>query len=315
MFGKTNYLRALAAGFAMGHIPINSNIVAYVRSAGQRSTDSDTVKAKFYTTLAAALALTTANAGDVVVVLPGHDEVVGTTQLANLKAGTYVVGVGNPDAADAPRFTWAGASSNWALNKADCFFANLRLYADADNVTKAVTVTAAGASFINCRFDTGNAAAKDMAILFSLEAGANQFSMVDCRSIGLAGVSQVLNQSAAISELLVTGNHLVGVTSGAAVGVIAIAGTSAALCTDMLITKNVIEQRTGSGTAALTFTDIAHTGYCCDNRFATVVDGTPPAGCGITLAGTSAILVHFSENYGSDGKLGSSGILVPAVTS
>lgn len=314
-YGKVNYLRQLAARMSLGDVPLGSEVVGYVRSSGTRTTDSDEIKDNFYTSVASAFAACTASRNQVIFVLPGHDEAVGTTLLDNLVAGVYVVGVGDPQASDAPQFTWGATGSNWALDVANVKFFNLKLKADANDVTKAITVTAAGCAFVNCRIEVGVASSKDFAICFSIEAGGDRFSLIDCTATGATGTSQVLNQSGVVDELTIVGCDFYGVTAAAGTGVVAIAGATTNTATNLLVAENLFRQDTASGTAALTFTDIAHTGFVLDNRFGTVVDGTPPAGCGITLAGTTNILVHFAENYGSDGKKGSSGILCPAVTS
>jgi hypothetical protein len=68
-----------------------------------------------------------------------------------------------------------------------------------------------------------------------------------------------------------------------------------------------------AGTAAISFTDVAATGFCTGNFVGTLHNSTPGAE-GILLAGTSNILVHFFNNYNSDGLKGTSGALAPVVT-
>lgn len=318
MYGKANYLRQLACRMSMGDIPIGSNIVAYVRSTGQRSTDSAEITSKFHTSLATALAATTSGAYDVVVVLPGHSEAVGTTLMDNLLPGTYVIGVGNPDASDAPKFTWAVNSSNWLVDVANVTFANLRMYADADGISSAITVKAAGVSFVNCRFDIGNASDKDMtiAITSGATAAADKLALVDCKFLATAGAAVALSTAVAASELMITGCTFRCASAAADAGIVVI-GTAAQ--TNILIANNVFEATYAASEAALQFSNHAHTGLVCDNRFGVQVDASADqTKLGIVTGGTNN-LVRFCENYGSDDGNGAagqvSGLICPAVTS
>lgn len=287
------------------------NVVAYVRNSGAQTTDSSEISSKLYRTLKTAWAAVV-RAGDVIVLLPGHSESVGTDSFTGSVAGTIVTGLGSPDQDDAPTLLFSGATSNMAVAVKNITLANCRLIADADNVTEAITVTAAGFKLIDCYVDMGVGATADAASFLNLSTGANDALILSNFMRATAGgLATMIKGATVVDNTRIVGNRIIGTSSSTTVAAIHI---SAAM-TNLLIAHNCIDNQVAAGTAAMSFADVASTGLVFDNRVGAIANNASPAAKGILLAGTTTILVHFFENYFSDGALGTSGILAPVVTS
>lgn len=300
----SEFARLAAAGLLPGH-----NVVAYVRSTGQQAADSSVITSKFYNTIATAKNAVV-RSGDVIVCLPGHSESVGTTLFSSMTAGTIIAGVGPSDIDSAPTLTWSGATANIAVAAKNCTIANMRLNADADNVTEAITVTAAGFKLIDCYVNTGVATAQDIASFLNFSTGANDGLVLNNVIRGTAGAqATAIKGGTVVDNLRIVGNRIFSSSTNATTGCIAVT----AAMTNLFIGHNYISALVAASTATINFADVAATGLVTDNRFGVLADTTVPAG-GIILAGTTNILVHFCENYYSDGVKGTSGLLGPTVT-
>lgn len=298
------------------YVAPGSRIVGYVRSTGRQAYDPPHIANNLTTSVKNLLTQCRAGFEDVIVVLPGHTETVGTTLLTGAVQGTRIAGVGvSPDKDNAPTFTWDAATANMACSVKNMTFENLRFVANADNITKAITTTAAGLKFLNCVVLCGVAANKDMAIVFSVEGGSNALQIDNCCIYGTLGVSQAINISGACDNVRITNSCIRTVTAAVGTGTVAITSTSTNYVTGLRIENCVIENQLASSTAALTFTDIAHTGWVRNNSIGTMANSATPAAGGIVPAGSTNILVHYINNYHSDGLKGTSGILAPVVTS
>ena len=275
-------------------LPPGSRVAAIVCSAGEANIDEPYLPEQLVPTLAAGLARCRAGRGDVVVVLPGHDEDVGTDMLDNLVDGTRVIGCGCPDQDDAPTFNWVAATDNWALDNKNCLFANLRFAMNqANNITKGITVTGAGNKIIGCYFQTGTGASLDCAIPVSVEAGADNFSFVGNVSRQSGGTTTSVVAAGVVDCLLVKGCDLQQIGSGAAVGCISVTGAA----TNVRIEDNKLSNEATSSTACVNVTDAASTGMIEYNRMATLNDGTASSQ-GLILGASS--LIKCFENYSCD---------------
>jgi hypothetical protein len=294
-----------------GILSPGQRVVAYVRNSGRRTTDSATVAAgAFYTTIAGAWAACTAANGDVIVCLPGHSESIGTTTMTNAVSGVTIVGVGNPDEDLCPTLLWSGATSNLAVATKNITIANMRLLADADNITEAITVTAAGFKLLNCYIDAGIGSSTDAIIFCNVSTNGNDCLIAGCDMRATAGgETTMVKMATVVDNCRVVGNRLFGTSNSTTLGAFHV---SAAL-TNLLIAGNFVDNQTASSTAAISFTDVACTGFITGNMLGVLANTSVPTG-GIILAGTSNILAHFHENYYSDGVKGTSGLLTPTVT-
>lgn len=303
---------SLATSIANGVVPVGSNIVAYVRSTGQNSSDSSAITSKFYTSLTTALAACTSGRRDIIIVLPGHNEAVGTTMFTSAPTDVRIIGVGGVDEDLAPTFKWSGASSNWAIAAKNTMIAGIRMIADADNITEMVTVTAAGVKFVNCWVDAGVSSSLDGLIVFNPSTGANQFSVIGCDMRGTAatGITQFIKCATVVDETKIMGNKIVAAGSSTTVGLIDIS----AAVTNIYISDNVVEQQKAAGTVAISLANVASTGVIRDNYLGTLANAVSPAAAGIIFTSTGS-LVHCYQNFACDGLGQVSGILAPVVTS
>ena len=127
----------------------------YVRSTGPMDGDPKEIinGGDFYTSIAAALDHTRSNAGDQVIVLPGHAETISTADAwPNLKAGTNIVGWGQGNLR--PSITWTAAAASVLFDRANCHISNFRFFmagstssVTALTVAAPITVSAAGCGF------------------------------------------------------------------------------------------------------------------------------------------------------------------------
>lgn len=307
MYDITDKYLRLTQAIANGTPPPGYRIKAYVRSTGQRTSDTSTITSAFYTSLTTALAACSSNVGDCIVILDGHTEAVGTTMFTSAPTGVTIVGSGNVDQDQCGSFTWGTAASNWAIAAKNTTIAGVRLIASADGITEMVTVTAAGVRFVNCYMDGGVASNQDATIMIHPSTGANQFSMIgnEIRATAATGVAQVVKGDTVVDEMKIVGNKMVAFGSSTTVGLIDL---SAAL-TNVFIAGNILDQMKTAGTVALSVANVASTGTICDNYFANLNNGVANA-TGIIFAGTNSLIKSF-QNYNCD-EPNKSGVLSPA---
>jgi hypothetical protein len=305
--------------------PYGANIVGYVRSTGALSaTDAiglipnafsslaTPTTPTYYATVAAAMAACVSGRQNYIYVLPGHSESVGTTLMTGAVADTTLVGVGDTTVDSGPTLLWSGATSNMAVAIKNFRMINLRLRADADNVTEAITITAAGFRMIGCQVDAGIGSSTDILIMCNVSTNANDAAFVGNQMRCTAGGNTTLIKMAAVVDnLQIINNHIFGTSQSTTLGNLSM---TAAL-TNVLIAGNWVDQQKASGTAALNISDVAATGFVCDNILGTLSAGGQGGAEGILLAGTTNILIHFANNLNADGLKGTSGILCPVVTS
>lgn len=135
--------------------------------------DNDTQGvARMFTTIDAAIGACTANAGDVIVVLPGHTEAVTSTSIACDVAGVSIVGVGSGSLK--PTLTFAATDSRINVTAANCTFQNLRLEAAVGDVVTAVlhATAAQNTRYIDIEF-----------------YATSTFNFINCYTLGAANIS------------------------------------------------------------------------------------------------------------------------------
>lgn len=106
-------------------------------------------------TIDAAIGLCSANAGDIIMVFPGHSETV-TTSIAADVAGISIVGLGSGDTA--PTLTGPSADATIDVSAADVTIKGLRFEADAGTTqaaTQKINVTGANCLIEGCTFFAG----------------------------------------------------------------------------------------------------------------------------------------------------------------
>lgn len=281
-----------------------SQVVAYVRATQPADMPADML-AKWCPDIPSALLKCRAGRNDAVIVLPGHTENVTSTTLANLVAGTRIVGAGR--GSNRPNLRWTATSSQFVMNDADVVIANCILRMEGAVVVKAVAVTAADCAIIGCDIDVGSTASTNLATIgIELGAGAHRFELRNNYIHGIAGATptQVVAIAGACDGAIIADNKIMAATSVVGVGVIDI--TAAA--TGLEIADNILQNRVASSETCISAGAVACTGVVYRNYCATEA-GIPVSDI-IEL--NAASLLRLFENYGTDTK-NTSGLLTPAV--
>tara|TARA_R110002126_G_scaffold17316_2_gene67722 strand:- start:2980 stop:3924 length:945 start_codon:yes stop_codon:yes gene_type:complete len=98
-------------------------------------------KLRFYSTVQAAVTACTSNAGDIILVAPGHSEAVTASSLDLSVAGITVVNMGNAD--NAPTYTYGAAAATIDVSAANVTWIGGNLTANFLDVASAFTLGAA----------------------------------------------------------------------------------------------------------------------------------------------------------------------------
>lgn len=287
-------------------LPPGGTVAAYVRSTGAQSGDDAAIIDRLVTTLGAGLQRCRSGLGDTVIVLPGHSEsVTDATMLANLKAGTRIIGIGNGSAK--PTFRWTATGAQWALSVADVYIAGLKLQLEgANGVVKAILVTGANATFMDNEIQVASGASNKATIAMELGTGADGAVIAYNWWYGTAthNVTDGLKIVAALDRVRVLNNHM-DFSATAANGNIHV--TAAA--TKLAIGGNICQNDHTASTATIAVDAVAATGMIWDCYGSTINNGTA-ASQGITLG--AGCLMRCFQSFSSDEPV-KSGALNPAV--
>lgn len=136
-------------------------------------------------TIAAAQTLSTANNGDVIVLMPGFAQtIVGAAGATITKAGVTIVGMGS--GSSRPTFTYTTATAaSFDITGANTTISNCVFTVGFDAVSALVNVTAADVSFLNCEFNTNTSAFGAVAGILTA-ATATRLFVDNCRFLGPA---------------------------------------------------------------------------------------------------------------------------------
>lgn len=300
---------ALTAGVDLGGVvvlPPGGNVI-YVRSTIPDDFDPPGLNQRTATTLAGALASCRASRGDTIVVLPGHSEsVTDANMLANLAAGTKIIGMGW--GASMPTFRWTATGSSWAVNKNDILIKGLRLRLEgANGVVKAINITGADCMFVNNDVEVASGATAKATIAMEIGSGAIRCGIIGNRFRGTEthNVTDGIKVVGATTpdDLLIAHNRMM-FSATAANGLIHI--TVAAKRVD--INRNVLYNTHTASTACIAVDAVAADGVFELNSYGTVNNGTVTSQ-GATF-GAGALIRSF-ECYSNDEPV-KSGVLTPA---
>jgi hypothetical protein len=127
---------------------------------------------RFYSTIDEAIGKCTANAGDVIYVLPGHTEAVTATSIAFDIAGVSIIGLGNGSLK--PTLTFGATDSKINVTAANGVFKNLRFTAGVGDVVTAVlhATAAQNTQYIDIEF-----------------YATSTFNFINCYTLGAANIS------------------------------------------------------------------------------------------------------------------------------
>jgi len=119
---------------------------------------------RYLATVDAAFAECIADAGDVILVMPGHSETVTATSIAHDVAGVSVIGLGS--GLNRPTFTYGAAAATITVSAANGMWKNCHFIANFDNVAAAFTLGAAKDFILeDCTFDDKTAALHFLSIV------------------------------------------------------------------------------------------------------------------------------------------------------
>lgn len=128
--------------------------------------------ARFFATIDAAISACTANAGDVIYVMPGHTEAVTSSSIACDVAGVRIIGLGSGSLK--PTLTFGATDSRINVTAANCTWQNFRMTAGiGDVVTAFLHATAAqNSQYLDIEF-----------------YATSTFNFINCYTLGAANIS------------------------------------------------------------------------------------------------------------------------------
>lgn len=301
---------ALGAGVDLGGVmvlPPGGNVI-YVRSTLPDDFDPPGLSGRTASTLASALSYCRASRGDVIVVLPGHSEsVTDANMLANLVAGTKIIGMGW--GASMPTFRWTATGASWAVNKNDVLIKGLRLRLEgANGVVKAINVTGSDVTFLNNDIEVASGASAKATIAMEWGSGAlngmilaNRWRGTETHNvtdgIKVVGATTPDNLTIAYNDMIFSAtaaNGNVHVTVAAK---------------RLNIRNNTIYNTHTASSACIAVDNVAADGVVCFNNVATQDNSAAATGQGVVFNSTGSTIRCF-ENYSSD-EARKSGILTP----
>ncbi len=210
--GYTLALRNLAGGglYTFGN-------VYYVNSVIGSDTYGGKDPKQPMATIDAAIGRTTANQGDVIVVLPGHTEAVTVSSLNLDVAGITIIGLGSGSVK--PTLTFAATDSRVNVTAANCVFQNFRITATAAQNTKYLDIEFYATStfnFIN-EYTLGAANISD-----GCEWRRNYLRTADAGQLALAITAAAHNDLKFYDNYVVHAAAAAGLLTGAAVNFLGI---------------------------------------------------------------------------------------------
>lgn len=212
------------------------------------------------TTIDGAVNLCTANAGDVIIVAPGHSEsITAATSLAVDVAGITIIGLGVGN--NRPQLTFDNTAGRIPISAANVRISNLIFMCSLAAVVSAVTVTGANAQIDNCEW---NLDATGLEFLQMLDLDTADEAMIDnCRFVAEniagcnTGIRIDVSPGATIRNCDFKGDYTTAVISGNA--------GSAAASVDLEVSNCKIENKDVTAGLLIDMHDDS-TGVISDNR-------------------------------------------------
>jgi hypothetical protein len=247
-------------------------------------------------TIDAAVARCTANNGDMIVVMPGHDENP-TADIAMDVAGVWIYGLGWGN--DRPTVTFGALGASVTMSAASTRLSNIifDLGTVATTVTAPITITGSGCIVEGC--ETRPHASSQFTSLISVGADANDVVIRDnvlrCLSTGASSTSGILLDGC--DRITIVNNHIDGFFAEHVID-----NTTGSLdeILDCLIANNYLKQ-VGSGTDLVVEMDANATGLLISN----MMSGTQALDANVTPGNVRCI-----DNYLADAD-DTHGVVVP----
>lgn len=273
----------------------------FVHSSGTDASTGGLTPDDPLASLAYAITLCTNNKNNIIYLMPGHTENVGSAgAIACSKAGITIIGLGN--GSDRATFTWTTTGSTWTITAANVTIKNINCAVSVDEVVSLFSVSAANVTFDGVNFRAVGGSAQAIQFLLTT-AAADNLTITNCRHYQLtaAGAAQkwielvgcdfarIVDNTFFIVANASTSSHLI---SGSTAVVYCEIARNNCLFIGGTIDK-VINLVTGS------------TGLIADNR---IGSGTAVATAAVITADAAFVF----ENYWAD-TAAASGFLAPAV--
>lgn len=244
----------------------------------------------------AAVALTTANNGDVIVFIQNHGESLSAADGMDVDvAGVAVIGLG--DGTDAPEFTYTTTTGEIVIGADNVLLYNLRLIAATESIVNGISIEASVTSpiIMNCVFPEPTTVANEFLDAIDVLGDVSELQVYNCiyRNTSTTGPVHFLDMGNGVNnDMRLVGNDIQGNFSVSALW-------SDTVDENVFISRNHIRNKT-AGQHGIEFTAAA-TGLMTYNIVATNVSATSIDPGSINTA----------ENYVING-IDNSGILFPA---
>lgn len=262
---------------SLGNLPVTSGQIFFVDSGASRASDGNAGRDPNIplATIDAAVARCTANNGDIIVVMPGHDENP-TAAIAMDVAGVWIYGLGWGNSR--PTVTFGALAAAVTMSAASTRISNIvfDLGTVATTVTEPIKVTGSAAIVENC--ETKSHATSQFTSLLSVGADANDVvirnNVLRCLPSGASSTSGILLDGC--DRISIIGNHVEGFFSEHVID-----NTTGSLdeILNGLIANNTLQQL-GTGTDLVIEMDANATGLIVNNRMsgtiATIVANFTP---------------------------------------
>lgn len=185
-----------------------------------------------------AVGLCEANKGDIIYVMPGHNEGITTAAEIDLDiAGISLIGLGSGTLK--PTIDFDADAASVAIGADNVLIKNIRFRVSANAVTKGLQIEANcdGSIIENCDFGYAETATDEFAISIELLAGCNDTLIQNCLfNMGAQAAVHAIKLTGASDNVIIRNNRFLGSYSTACIGGIT------TLSTNLLIEKNLFYQ-------------------------------------------------------------------------
>lgn len=254
--------------------------VYYVSSVLGSASGPGWTPANAFSTIDAAIGVCTANNGDVILVMPDHNEGLGDAQIALDVAGVTIRGLKSGN--KRPRIDFDHANASIDVSASNCVIDGLDLLPSVTAVLVAIDINAAATDCVvrNCRSLPGEdgAGVDEFAKTIDIKAGCDRTLVENCefsQHASAAGVISCVALTGASDQVTIRNN--IAWTAGA--GLVAPINGDTTLSTRVLIENNLLVTDAEPGIELLTGT----TGVCRGNQIfgdlATIAAAIVADGC------------------------------------
>lgn len=236
---------------------------------------------RIFATINAAIGACVANRGDIIYVMPGHTETIGSaTALVCNVAGVTIRGIG--DGAARPVLTLAtSVNATIPVSAANVTIDNMIIdMTGINSIVAGITPTAANFTLSNSFIITGGAT--NVAVLGMLTtAAASRLKLINNEFIGqtVAGTAAAVRIVGG-NEHVIKGNRFYGAYT-TTLGAVDNATTA---CLRVQVSENFIQNATAASTVALNF-QASSTGVIANNRMQVLAGTAPIVGAAMSWAG------------------------------